>query len=239
MEAQAAAHDRDESFNLPLFRKLGEPGRWALPPPSSTAACSMDAVAVAIAHEERPRSTPASPSHLAHSLLFVNNLAINGSEAQRARYLPDACSGRQGRRHVHERARRGHRRARHGHPRGAAATPTCSTARRCGSPTARSLTASSATSFWSTPASRPPQQALDVPCREGAWRFSLGQKITDKLGMRASTTAELVFEDCEVPAENRVGEEGDATIHMMRNLEIERMASRRCRSASRQSRSRR
>ena len=54
--------------------------------------------------------------------------------------------------------------------------------------------------------------------------FYLGQKIKGKLGMRASTTAELVFEDCKVPAENLVGEPGTATLHMMRNLEIERLA---------------
>ena len=53
--------------------------------------------------------------------------------------------------------------------------------------------------------------------------FSLGQKIKGKLGMRASTTAELVFEDCQVPAENLVGAEGAATLHMMRNLELERV----------------
>jgi isovaleryl-CoA dehydrogenase len=53
--------------------------------------------------------------------------------------------------------------------------------------------------------------------------FSLGQKIKGKLGMRASTTAELVFEDCRVPAENLIGGEGAATICMMRNLEIERV----------------
>lgn len=47
---------------------------------------------------------------------------------------------------------------------------------------------------------------------KGTRGFSLGQKIKDKLGMRASTTAELVFEACEVPVENRVGEEGDATL---------------------------
>ena len=42
--------------------------------------------------------------------------------------------------------------------------------------------------------------------------------------MRASTTAELVFTDCRIPAENLVGHEGDAVLHMMRNLEIERVA---------------
>jgi isovaleryl-CoA dehydrogenase len=53
--------------------------------------------------------------------------------------------------------------------------------------------------------------------------FSLGQKITGKLGCRASSMAELVFDDCIVPAANLVGEEGQSVRHMMRNLEIERV----------------
>jgi isovaleryl-CoA dehydrogenase len=53
--------------------------------------------------------------------------------------------------------------------------------------------------------------------------FTVGQKIKDKLGMRASATAELVFQDVVVPKENIVGEVGGATLCMMRNLEIERI----------------
>ena len=53
--------------------------------------------------------------------------------------------------------------------------------------------------------------------------FSLGQKITDKLGMRASPTAELIFQDCFVPEENLVGNLHGASLCMMRNLEIERV----------------
>ena len=48
--------------------------------------------------------------------------------------------------------------------------------------------------------------------------YSVGQKIIDKTGMRASNTAELVFEDCIIPAENLVGEVGDSMLHMMGNL---------------------
>ena len=44
-----------------------------------------------------------------------------------------------------------------------------------------------------------------------------------KMGMRSSPTTQLVFEDCEVPAENLLGAEHGALIHMMRNLEIERV----------------
>ena len=53
--------------------------------------------------------------------------------------------------------------------------------------------------------------------------FSVGQKIQDKTGMRASNTAELVFEDVRIPVANMLGEEGDSMIHMMRNLELERL----------------
>eukprot|EP01138_Halocafeteria_seosinensis_P012943 gb/GECG01013221.1/.p1 GENE.gb/GECG01013221.1/~~gb/GECG01013221.1/.p1 ORF type:complete len:249 (+),score=35.32 gb/GECG01013221.1/:1-747(+) len=53
--------------------------------------------------------------------------------------------------------------------------------------------------------------------------FSLGQRIKSKCGMRASSTAELVFDDVKVPPSNMIGEEGDAVSHMMRNLEIERL----------------
>ena len=44
-----------------------------------------------------------------------------------------------------------------------------------------------------------------------------------KMGMRGSTMSELIFEGCEVPASNLLGEEGSGLIHMMRNLEIERL----------------
>src|SRR5512147_3075435 len=53
--------------------------------------------------------------------------------------------------------------------------------------------------------------------------FSLGQRLKDKLGMRASMTAELVFDGCVVPVASLVGNEGDSIRHMMRNLEMERL----------------
>jgi isovaleryl-CoA dehydrogenase len=52
--------------------------------------------------------------------------------------------------------------------------------------------------------------------------FSTGEKIP-KMGMRASTMSELIFEDCVVPAENLLGHEGRGMTNMMRNLEIERL----------------
>ncbi len=55
----------------------------------------MDAVAACIAMEELSYSDPAfCLSYLAHSMLFVNNLAVNGSKSQLEQYLPDVCSGK-------------------------------------------------------------------------------------------------------------------------------------------------
>jgi isovaleryl-CoA dehydrogenase len=53
--------------------------------------------------------------------------------------------------------------------------------------------------------------------------FTVGQQIHGKLGMRASPTAELVFQNVQVPSSNIIGEVNGATICMMRNLEIERL----------------
>jgi isovaleryl-CoA dehydrogenase len=53
--------------------------------------------------------------------------------------------------------------------------------------------------------------------------FSTSNPI-DKLGMRASTMAELIFDECRVPAGNLLGEVGEGLVHMMRNLELERLA---------------
>jgi isovaleryl-CoA dehydrogenase len=58
---------------------------------------------------------------------------------------------------------------------------------------------------------------------KGTPGFSLGQQIKDKCGMRASMTAELVFQDVRVPASQLVGQPNQATLCMMRNLEIERV----------------
>jgi isovaleryl-CoA dehydrogenase len=67
------------------------------------------------------------------------------------------------------------------------------------------------------------RQVSSFLVEKGMPGFSLGQKIKDKSGMRASCTAELVFDHCEVPASNRLGNEGESMLHMMRNLEIERV----------------
>ena len=94
VEPQAIEFNREEKFNMPLFRKLGDLGLLGITVPEQYGGSGMDAVAAVIAHEELSSSDPAfCLSFLAHSMLFVNNLAQNGNEAQKHKYLPDVCSG--------------------------------------------------------------------------------------------------------------------------------------------------
>ena len=91
---QAEEHDRDERFNHSLFRQLGEQGLLGLTADERFGGAELDATAAVIVHEELAAADPGfCLSYLAHSILYVHNLHINGSEDQKARYLPQACSG--------------------------------------------------------------------------------------------------------------------------------------------------
>lgn len=226
VEPQALEHDRDEKFNVPLFRKLGDLGLLGLTVGEEFGGAGLDAAAVAIVHEELSAADPGfTLSYLAHSLLFANNLFVNGNDEQRRRYLPDACSGRKiGGMCMSEPGA------------GTDVLGMRTTARKKGD-----VYVLDGAKMWITNGAIDDATLGDVflvyARMEGAPRnqlsmfivekgfpgFSLGQRIKDKMGMRASSTAELVFEACEVPASNLLGHEGDATLHMMRNLEIERV----------------
>lgn len=226
VEPQALEHDRTETFNVSLFRKLGELGLLGITAGEDAGGSGMDAVAACIVHEELSAVDPGfTLAYLAHSMLFVNNLNQNGSDAQRRKFLPPACDGR-------------------------AIGGMCMSEPGAGTDVlGMSTTATkdgddyvlNGAKMWITNGAISKTELGDtflVYARmQGASRselsmfivqkgmkgFKLGQKLEDKLGMRASTTAELVFDDCRVPAANLVGSEGSATMHMMRNLEIERV----------------
>ena len=186
----------------------------------------MDAVAAVIAHEELSAADPGfCLAYLAHAMLFVNNLDRNGSDEQRARWLPDACAGRTvGGMGMTEPGA------------GTDVLGMRTTAVRDGDHYvlngAKMWITNGAVSdtelgdvflvYARTGSSGTRSLSLFV-VEKGTPGFRLGQKIKDKLGMRASTTAELLFEECRVPAGNLLGREGDAVTHMMRNLEIERL----------------
>lgn len=229
VEPQALEHDRAERFNLPLFRKLGELGLLGITVPETYGGSGLDAVAAVIAHEELSASDPGfCLAYLAHSMLFVNNLAVNGSEAQKLRILPGVCDGSKvGAMAMSE-------------PNyGTDVLGMETTAKKSGDHYVlngqKMWITNGCIDDQGTPADyvwvyaktgekdgRPLISTFIVEA--GMSGYSVGQKIRDKTGMRASNTAELVFNNCKVPVENLVGAEGSSVHHMMRNLEIERVA---------------
>jgi isovaleryl-CoA dehydrogenase len=229
VEPQALEHDRTERFNLPLFRKLGELGLLGITVPESYGGSGLDALAAVIAHEELSASDPGfCLAYLAHSMLFVNNLAVNGSDDQKKRILPGVCAGT----HVGAMAM--------SEPNyGTDVLGMETTAKREGDHYVingqKMWITNGCIDEEGTPADfvwvyaktgtkngRP--QISTFLVEKGTPGYSVGQKIRDKAGMRASNTAELVFNNCRVPTSGLVGEEGESIRHMMRNLEIERVA---------------
>ncbi|PIE17246.1 MAG: isovaleryl-CoA dehydrogenase, partial [Proteobacteria bacterium] len=225
VDPQAEEHDRTETFNIGLFRKLGELGLLGITVDERWGGSGMDAVAAVIAHEELSAADPAfCLSYLAHSMLFVNNLSVNGDDAQRGRFLPRACSGE---------IICGMAMSEPGA--GTDVLGMTSTARAAGDGWVLD-----GAKMWITNGAVDDEELGDAflvyartgegprgvslfLLEKGTPGFSLGQKIKGKLGMRASTTAELVFEGCHIPAANLVGSVGGAVGSMMRNLEIERL----------------
>ena len=184
---------------------------------------ATDAVGSCIIHEELSASDPAfCLSYLAHSLLFTNNLFFNGNEEQKKKYLPAACSGD---------VIGGMGMSEPGY--GTDVLGMQTQAVRKGDEYILN-----GQKMWITNAAvddstlgdvfliyaRTGEKAISLFIVEkGMEGFSMGSRITDKCGMRASGTAELVFQDVRVPAANLVGKEGGAVLCMMRNLEIERV----------------
>lgn len=222
VEPQAEAYNRDERFNLELFRKLGGMGLLGITVSEDDGGAGMDAVAAVIAHEELSTSDPGfALAYLAHSMLFVHNFATNGNAEQKSRYLDKVISGEW-------------------------VAGMCMSEPEAGTDVMGMKTRAvrkgdhyilNGSKMWITNGAIDDSTPGDLflvyaytgdklssfLIEKNFKGFSLGQKLHDKLGMRASATAELVFEDCEVPVANLIGEEGDSMMHMMRNLEIERL----------------
>ena len=226
VEPQAEAFDKSEAFNMALFKKLGELGLLGVTAPVEFGGSGMDATAAVIAHEELAAADPGfTLAYLAHAMLFVNNLAINGNDEQRQRFLPGACSGE-------------------------LVGGMCMSEPGAGTDVMGMSTVAkkegdhyvlNGQKMWITNGAVSDDELGDVflvyakvedpndraislfLVEKGMEGFSLGQKLFGKLGMRASTTAELVFEDVRVPEENLIGTPGGAVRSMMRNLALERV----------------
>ena len=222
VDPQAAEHDRSETFNRALFGRLGELGLLGVTVAAEHGGAGMDAVAAVIAHEELSTADPGfTLAYLAHSVLFVNNFYRNSNEAQRERVLDKVLSGEW-------------------------VGGMCMSEPHCGTDVLGMQTRAvrqgeeyvlTGRKMWVTNGMLDDHTLGDVflvyaktgdavssfLVEKGRPGFEKGQKIKDKLGVRASGTAELVFEGCRIPVSNRLGEEGDSQLHMMRNLEVERL----------------
>ncbi len=229
VEPQALEYDRDEKFNLELMRKLGSLGLLGITADDKFGGSGMDATAAVIAHEELSYSDPGfCLAYLAHSMLLVNNFSVNAGVDLKSKYLPGMSDGS----FIGAMAM---------------SEPDAGTD-VLGMTTTAELKGDkyilNGRKMWITNGclddnGTPADGVLvyAVTGKESSGRpqittffvkkdfkgFSVGQKIMDKLGMRGSNTAELVFENCEVPLGYRMGEEGDSLVHMMKNLEIERL----------------
>ena len=230
VEPQAHEHDKHERFNIELLKSMGEMGLLGITASEEYGGAGLDAIAAVIVHEELSASDPGfALAYLAHSMLFVNNLEFNGNVEQKERIMPKVCSGEW-------------------IAAMAMSEPDAGTDVLGISTTAQQNSDGNwilnGRKMWitngclddeGTPADvvwvyaktgtddRGRAQISTFLVENGMPGYTVGQKIMDKTGMRASNTAELVFEDCIVPKENLVGGIGESMIHMMRNLEIERL----------------
>ncbi|QOR38585.1 isovaleryl-CoA dehydrogenase [Billgrantia diversa] len=217
---RAAEIDEKNEFPNDLWQKFGDMGLLGITVPEEDGGSGMGYLAHCIAMEEISRaSASVGLSYGAHSNLCVNQLKINASAEQKAKYLPKLISGE----HVGALAM--------SEPgAGSDVVSMKLRARREGDHYVLN-----GNKMWIT--NGPDADVLVVYAKtdpeagskgitafiiEKDFKgFSTAQKL-DKLGMRGSNTCELVFQDCEVPIENVLGDEGKGVRVLMSGLDYER-----------------
>jgi len=221
LDEQAKEHDEKEIFNKDLFHRLGkELNLFGVTVPEVDGGLGLDATASVIIHEEMSQYDPAfTLSYLAHEVLFVNNFYYSSTPEQRKRYLAKVISGEWigGMAMTEPNA-------------GSDVLGMTTIAVKKGDKyilngTKQYITNGSVGNIFLVYAkmNNKDNKKITAFLVESSFKgFSVGKK-EEKMGMRASPTTQLIFEDMEVPEENLLGKENEATIHMMRNLEIERV----------------
>jgi isovaleryl-CoA dehydrogenase len=216
----AAEIDRTDKFPRQLWPKMGALGLHGITVEEEFGGTAMGYLAHCVAMEEVSRaSASVGLSYGAHSNLCVNQIRRNGTAAQKAKYLPKLVSGEQvGALAMSEpgagsdvvsmktRAdRKGDRFVLNG-----------SKMWITNGPEAETLVV-----YAKTTPDAGPRGITAFLIEKGMTGFTTAQKL-DKLGMRGSPTAELVFADCEVPAENVLGKIDEGVKVLMSGLDYER-----------------
>ena len=212
--------DREDRWPGHLWPMLGELGVLGVTAPERFGGSEADLLAGVLVIEELAKgSASVALSYGAHANLCVNNIASNGTDAQRERYLPALCSG----------AAVGALALTEPNA-GSDAVGIKTSARREGdhyvlNGTKMFITNGAVADTVVLYARTDPEggsRGLSAFIVETSFPgFSVGRKL-DKVGHRGSPTAELVLEDCLVPAANLLGEENHGVAVMMQGLAVER-----------------
>ncbi|MEN4917032.1 isovaleryl-CoA dehydrogenase [Achromobacter spanius] len=217
---RAAEVDRSDQFPMDLWRKFGELGVLGMTADEEYGGANLGYLAHMVVMEEISRaSASVGLSYGAHSNLCVNQINRNGTPAQKAKYLPKLISGE----HVGALAM--------SEP--GAGSDVVSMKLRAEKKGDRYVL--NGTKMWIT--NGPDADTLVVYAKtdpeahqrgitaflveKGFKGFSVAQKL-DKLGMRGSHTGELVFQDCEIPEENVLGQVNGGVKVLMSGLDYER-----------------
>ncbi len=217
---RAAEIDRTNEFPMDLWRKMGALGILGITVEEEYGGAGMGYLEHCVAMEEISRaSASVGLSYGAHSNLCVNQIRRNGTEAQKRKYLPKLISGE----HIGALAmsepgagsdvvgmktraeKKGDRYILNGNKMWITNGPD----------------ADVIVVYAKTDPSAGPRGITAFLVEKGFKGFSTAQKL-DKLGMRGSNTCELVFQDCEVPEENVLGEPNKGVHVLMSGLDYER-----------------
>jgi isovaleryl-CoA dehydrogenase len=221
VKPMAAEIDTKNEFPPELWTEMGELGLLGMTVEEEFGGSGLGYVAHTVAVEEIARaSASVSLSYGAHSNLCVNQIKLNGTAEQKAQYLPKLCSGE----HV-----------------GALAMSEVGAgsdvvSMKLNAEKRNDHFRLNGNKYWIT--NGPDAETLVVYAKtdpeagsKGITAFLIEKSMKgfttsnhfDKLGMRGSNTAELIFEDCEVPFENILGEEGKGVRVLMSGLDYERV----------------